>query len=102
MTRQLISTNRQLLLRHVTRSVRRAAGFVQVRFWEVSPDSDKRAKLHRLRGYQVGFSHTSWQTDCRRGIIGAVKCAPFCAPPISITLILRSNRREEQITRTVL
>ena len=36
MTRQLISTNRQLLLRHVTRSVRRAAGFVQVPLWEVA------------------------------------------------------------------
>jgi len=34
MTRQLISTNRQLLLHHVTRSVRRAAGFVQVPFGE--------------------------------------------------------------------
>ena len=34
MTRQLISTNRQLLLRHVTRSVRRAAGFVQTAFEE--------------------------------------------------------------------
>ena len=36
MTRQLISTNRQLLLRHVTRSVRRAAGFVQVPLWEIT------------------------------------------------------------------
>ena len=35
MTRQLISTNRQLLLRHVTRSVRRAAGFVQVPLGEM-------------------------------------------------------------------
>ena len=38
MTRQLISTNRQLLLRHVTRSVRRAAGFVQVRFKDIVSD----------------------------------------------------------------
>ena len=38
MTRQLISTNRQLLLRHVTRSVRRAAGFVQVPFGDMVSD----------------------------------------------------------------
>ncbi len=38
MTRQLISTNRQLLFRHVTRSVRRAAGFVQVWFEDIATD----------------------------------------------------------------
>ena len=38
MTRQLISTNRQLLLRHVTRSVRHAAGFVQVRFEDIASE----------------------------------------------------------------
>jgi hypothetical protein len=37
MTRQLISTNRQLLLRHHMRSVRRTAGFVQVALPDRSP-----------------------------------------------------------------
>src|SRR5258706_5481579 len=39
MTRQLISINKQPLLRHLTRSVRRTDGFVQVADWEtgISP-----------------------------------------------------------------
>ena len=45
MTRQLISTNRQLLLRHVTRSVRRAAGFVQVPFEDMVSDFPERRFL---------------------------------------------------------
>ncbi len=60
MTRQLISTNRQLLLRHVTRSVRRAAGFVQVRLWEDAkkvrgagnPEERAARKILVLRGHQ--------------------------------------------------
>jgi len=46
MTRQLISTSRQPLLRHLTRSVRRAVGFVQVGLWEViSATSCHRTRL---------------------------------------------------------
>ncbi|MGB9430890.1 MAG: hypothetical protein WBQ89_01485, partial [Candidatus Acidiferrum sp.] len=49
MTRQLISTNRQLLLHHVTRSVRRAAGFVQVSFEDIASDFLER-RLNPERG----------------------------------------------------
>jgi hypothetical protein len=42
---QLISTNKQPLLRHRTRSVRRAGGFVQVGLIENEPISKRRLIL---------------------------------------------------------
>ena len=88
MTRQLISTNRKLLLRHVTRSVRRAAGFVQVRL----PDILRFALLLRARE-----AYVTQHLDLRSGDTGGeTSSGPLCANIPETVLVLLINEQGEK------